>query len=67
MTGSEIVIGADQRNTAKSHDHTAQTTCLSSHLRADPGVFPHSLLRGERQMEAREMNEGAADHSNVTW
>lgn len=47
-------------------DHTAQTTCLFSHLWADPGICPHSLLQGERQMEAREMNEGAVNHGNVT-
>lgn len=62
----EIQTGADQRDTAKSHDHTAQTTCLSSHLQADPGVFPHTLLCGDRQMEAHEMNEGAVNHSNMT-
>lgn len=54
VTHEKLVL-TEKAHTAKSCQHTTQRTCLSSHLPVGLGVFPHSLLLVERQMEAHEM------------
>lgn len=56
-------VGQENRHSKKSHNHTIQRTCLSSHLPVGLGVFPHSLLL-ERQMEACEIWQ-SEPHSTV--
>ena len=48
----------ERAHTAKSHHHTIQRTCLSSHLLVGLGVFPHSLLL-VREIDGGISNDGA--------
>lgn len=54
VTHEELVV-TKKEHTTKSHSHTTQKTCLSSHLLVGLGLFPHILLLVERQMETHEM------------
>lgn len=48
---------SERAHTAKSHHHTIQRTCLSSHLPVGLGVFPHSLLL-VREIDGGISNDG---------
>lgn len=51
------LVLTEKAHTTKSHHHTPQRTCLSSHLLVGLGVSPRSLLLLGRQMEAHEVME----------
>lgn len=65
VTHEELAL-LEKAHTANSRSHTIQRTCLSSHLPAGLGVFPHSLLLVEGQMEAHEIPyTGTVNHINM--